>query len=397
MLCTAAGYENKTSVIVLDKTHHTGSQFVCQAEMCKGVIGPEDDVAMEVGSGKTFHKRCSLLARKHSEKYAQLVDEYTHTSIWRTRSEREIDVAAHRHLCTDHAAQHWRCLWSAGSPYNVQVRFTPWSKPYQHGSGALFENFSVRWTERAAQHLIWPDSQSLNLSRGLTLIQHLFPVAWFTEGCAFWQLSLPSATTKACGTQVAKDLQHILDESRELAKALKCQVSCWAATNIATTTLLLRVAWRALPGSRLYYEPVHMLAEDCAWKQAPVWQLHWQQSAWQPLLDAVHRALEDLRKDRQLSTRAWRQIGQPQHRAQFTWDSESLTVWANLLPPVTNIMFVDVSQSPQSMLYLRHNKEVMELPYQITSREDLEARCVDIKSERPLCSNLMRVDQTQQK
>ena len=118
------------SAVILGDKHRTGV-LVCQAESCRGVIGA-GDFALEVATGKPFHYKCFVSAGAGDEKYAELTTRYTESSRWRGRYCSELVRQAHQEQCVQHARQHWRLLWH-NTPSELQVRFSPWSRP-QHGS-----------------------------------------------------------------------------------------------------------------------------------------------------------------------------------------------------------------------------------------------------------------------
>lgn len=383
------------SAVILGDQHRL-NQLVCQAEGCRQVIA-SGDYALEVATGKPFHYKCFATAGAGDEKYAHRVSEYTARSRWRGRSSSELVRQAHQEQCLQHARQHWRGLWHS-PPGDLQVCFSPWSRPHL---GSLFDAFALRWSADAAKKLVWPDSQSLNRSRGAALILHLFPVEWFTEGCAHWWVTLnnPGDNADRARVRIAADLQHVLDSHEDLTRNLRCHVSCWSANN-AGSALVMRVQWAAVRGSRLHYEPAHVLSDDALWQQAPVWQNQWQKNTVQPLLHAVTQALADISTAHSAEFKPatpWKLLGQPQLRAQFTWDSESVTAWAGLVqhsPDHAVVHFV-ATDSPKVLLYVRFaprpGDEPPWLPYHCPTREDLVLPDTLALAE---CKNLLRVDQT---
>lgn len=383
------------SAVILGDQHRL-NQLVCQAEGCRQSI-VSGDYALEVASGKPFHYRCFATAGAGDEKYAQRVSDYTAQSRWRGRDScSELVRRAHQEQCLQHARQHWRGLWQH-APGDLQVLFSPWSRAHL---GALFDAFALRWSADAAKKMVWPDSQSLNQSRGAALVLHLFPLEWFTEGCAHWWVSIsnPGPDADRARVRIVNDLQHVLDGHEDLTKNLRCQVSGWSA-NSSGSALLVRVQWAAVRGSKLHYEPAHVLSDDALWTQAPAWQMHWHKHTVQPLLQAVTKALQEISLAHSAEFKPsapWKLMGQPQLRAQFTWDGASVTAWAGLVPHAAEhaVVHFVATDSPKVLLYVRVVPRPEDgqpwLPYHCPTREDLTFPDSLAHAE---CKNLLRFDQ----
>lgn len=390
-----SAHSKKPAVVILRAEQLKPHQ--CQNEECKQLISG-GDFALETSTGKHYHYRCYVSAAESEKKYAKQVTEHISPgSRWRGRSCSEAMQLAHHLVCEKHAAQYWRCLWTSGSPRDVQVRFSPWSRPL-HGS--MCDGFSVRWTAAAAQRTVWPDSAGLNRSQGLALVQHLFPVSWFTEGCAHWHIELTQGNkaSKEASCELAHDLQRMLSEHKTLAENMIFDVSCWALDKPGKS-LIMRVRWSAVKGSLVMFSPAHVLAKNRLWEQGPIWQQQWQQTFIDGLLSAVPEALKEItnvRTELVHDEEGWTAVGQPQHRAQFTWDPKTaITVWAGLVPsPKDNhVHFVTVGeQLDLYLLRLSPLREPVWLPYHVSSLEDLFLQDMEVDTAQQRATKLLRVD-----
>lgn len=363
---------------------------ICQNSKCHRDI-TRGDIALDTHTGLKYHYRCFLTAGESEKAYRNAVLGYLRDCRWRRDT---LALGNAQRAVCERLANRWRFLWLAPSS-QLAIRFTPWSVPLDQ---QLAENFSLQWTAAAAQKLVWPDSASFNATRSTAVVQHLFPVGWFTEGAAHWtcQLKQTNGDTATNACQLAGDLLAVLQAP---AKNLRLEVSTWTLDR-SGSTLVVRVGWSALTGSTLHYQPIHKLADGSLYDQAAQWQQFYTTDIVKPLVASVGPALQKITAvypTLQLLS-PWAPSGLPQLKAQFTRDEgASVTVWAGIVPhpptSQTHYVLTDTDGLHQVSFAVRRQKPQASMPYHVAG--GAENLCVDDMSTdvaQQTCTRLIRVD-----